>query len=117
MLLGLTLTLMEIAYVKLWCDAFTNRDNKPVLMKLLREATAGFAAVTDVPTNAFIAELVELYPDAKVVLVTRDPDRWFNSMQTLLKDGYGSMLVLKAMLWPCPGWRWAPTWFRYLQIV
>ncbi|KAL6806999.1 P-loop containing nucleoside triphosphate hydrolase protein [Trichoderma sp. SZMC 28013] len=107
----------EDAYVKLWCDVFANRNNKPVFMKLLREATAGFAAVTDVPTNAFIAELVELYPDAKVVLVTRDPDRWFNSMQTLLRDGYGSMSVLKTILWPCPGWRWAPTWFKYLQVV
>ncbi|EHK20088.1 uncharacterized protein TRIVIDRAFT_155537 [Trichoderma virens Gv29-8] len=105
----------EDAYVKLWCDVFANRNNKPVLMKLLREATAGFVAVTDAPATAFIAELVELYPDAKVVLVTRDPDRWYNSMQTLIKGGIGSMSVLKVILWPCPGWRWAPRWLKHLE--
>ncbi|PTB69299.1 hypothetical protein BBK36DRAFT_1110273 [Trichoderma citrinoviride] len=107
----------EDAYVKLWCDIFANRDNKPVLMKLLREATAGFVAVTDTPGNAFIPELLELYPEAKVVLVTRDPDRWFNSMQGLIKDGIGdSMVMLKVLLWPCPGWRWAPRWLSQLGL-
>ncbi|KAH6611582.1 hypothetical protein Trco_001602 [Trichoderma cornu-damae] len=105
----------EDAYVKLWCGIFANRHNRPLLMKLLREATAGFVAVTDAPATAFLAELVELYPDAKVVLVTRDPDRWFSSMQSLIKGGIGeSMLLLKVLLWPCPGWRWAPVWLREL---
>ncbi|KAL7941779.1 P-loop containing nucleoside triphosphate hydrolase protein [Trichoderma barbatum] len=105
----------EDAYVKLWCDIFDNRNNKPVLMKLLREATAGFVAVTDAPATVFIAELIELYPEAKVVLVTRDPDRWLSSMQSLMKGGgLGSWAVLKVILWPCPGWRWAPHWLKEL---
>ncbi len=36
-------------------------------------------AVVDVPAAAFIPELYEAYPDAKVVIVQRDPDRWYES--------------------------------------
>ncbi|KAL7791374.1 P-loop containing nucleoside triphosphate hydrolase protein [Trichoderma ceciliae] len=106
----------EDAYIRLWCDIFANRHNKPILMKLLREATAGFVAVTDAPATLFLAELVELYPDAKVVLVTRDPDRWLLSMQAMMKGGGldKSMLLLRVLLWPCPGWRWAPVWLKGL---
>ncbi|KAL8855669.1 MAG: hypothetical protein Q9178_007680 [Gyalolechia marmorata] len=36
-------------------------------------------AVVDVPAAAFIPELHEAYPDAKVVIVQRDPDQWYAS--------------------------------------
>lgn len=79
-------------------------------MKLLREATAGFAGATDIPATMFLAELVELYPDAKVVLVTRDPARWFRSMEPIMRSVSVNPWILRVVLWPCPTWRWAPTW-------
>ncbi|KAJ7181456.1 P-loop containing nucleoside triphosphate hydrolase protein [Mycena crocata] len=36
-------------------------------------------AVTDVPHLLFAEELIAAYPDAKVVLTTRDPDSWWKS--------------------------------------
>ncbi|KAL8727573.1 MAG: hypothetical protein Q9166_005979 [cf. Caloplaca sp. 2 TL-2023] len=36
-------------------------------------------AVVDVPAAAFIPELYEAYPDAKVVVVQRNPDSWYDS--------------------------------------
>lgn len=43
-------------------------------------------AVVDVPAAAFIPELYEAYPDAKVVIVQRDPDRWYESCsRTVMK--------------------------------
>ncbi|CZT15716.1 uncharacterized protein RCC_01550 [Ramularia collo-cygni] len=36
-------------------------------------------AVTDIPCHLFAEELMEFYPDAKVVLVERDIDSWFKS--------------------------------------
>ncbi|KAM0264264.1 hypothetical protein ACHAQJ_000753 [Trichoderma viride] len=106
----------EDAYVRLWCEIYANRQNKPLLMKVLRKATAGFVAVTDNPAVSFLAELVELYPDAKVVLVTRDPDHWFSSYRKLMKLANldGSQWPLKVLLWPCPTWRWAPVWIQGL---
>ncbi|KAL7919790.1 hypothetical protein ACQKWADRAFT_300432 [Trichoderma austrokoningii] len=107
----------EDAYTKLWCDIFANRHNKPVLMKLLREATAGFVAITDNPGIAFITELAELYPDAKVLVVERDADRWWASMATLIAGAGagGSMWLVKLLLLPCPTWRWTPACIEGIQ--
>ncbi|KAJ7127669.1 P-loop containing nucleoside triphosphate hydrolase protein [Mycena epipterygia] len=38
-----------------------------------------YMAVTDVPHCLFAEELITAYPDAKVVLTTRDPDSWWRS--------------------------------------
>ena len=38
-------------------------------------------AVTDTPNACFVEELLEAYPKAKVVLTTRDPDKWVDSME------------------------------------
>ncbi|KAI9691512.1 MAG: hypothetical protein M1822_007583 [Bathelium mastoideum] len=38
-----------------------------------------FGAVSDVPAIAFAEDLIAAYPEAKVILVERDRDRWFNS--------------------------------------
>ncbi|KYK59151.1 NAD dependent epimerase/dehydratase [Drechmeria coniospora] len=99
----------EDAYPKLWCEIFRQRNNKPVLMKLLREATAGFVGLTDAPGTMFLPELLELYPEAKVVLVTRDPHRWLRSMELIMRNIGMKPWVLEALLFPCPTWRWTPT--------
>jgi hypothetical protein len=36
-------------------------------------------AVVDLPGSLFAPELAELYPDAKVIVLNRDPDAWFQS--------------------------------------
>lgn len=41
-------------------------------------------AVTDVPSFCFAPELIEAYPEAKVVLTARDPDAWLKSIDTTL---------------------------------
>ena len=44
------------------------------------EVFAGWRATTDAPGCWFYRELAERYPDAKLILTERDPDRWFDSM-------------------------------------
>jgi len=61
---------------------------------------------TDLPTIHFIPELLELYPDAKVVLVTRDSESWCRST-TDMSDQI-ALWWLKYAMAPCPGWRWLP---------
>jgi hypothetical protein len=41
---------------------------------------AGYGSTVDWPGAAFWRDLVSAYPDAKVVLTTRDPHRWYDSM-------------------------------------
>ncbi|KAG4440934.1 hypothetical protein IFR05_003563 [Cadophora sp. M221] len=41
-----------------------------------------YSAVTDAPNACFADELLESYPNAKVILSVRDPDKWVASMET-----------------------------------
>jgi hypothetical protein len=44
----------------------------------------GYRATVDWPAAAFWRELVERYPDAKVVLSLRDADRWYDSVMNTI---------------------------------
>lgn len=41
---------------------------------------AGYQSSTDYPGCMFWRELAAKYPDAKIILTTRDPDKWFESV-------------------------------------
>lgn len=43
------------------------------------------SAVTDTPSVLFWRELLEAYPDVKIVLVERNEDKWFSSFEGLVK--------------------------------
>lgn len=69
------------AQVPLWNRA---ADGEPVDWD---EIFAGYEATVDWPGCHFYAELAERYPEAKVILSTRDPERWYESMsETILKS-------------------------------
>ncbi len=48
---------------------------------------AGYQSTVDFPGAYFWRELVAAYPEAKVVLTLRDPDRWFASILHMAKGG------------------------------
>jgi hypothetical protein len=53
---------------------------------------AGYQACVDWPASAYWRELAEHYPDAKVLLSVRDPNRWYDSMQaTIFKRAHPSV--------------------------
>lgn len=46
----------------------------------------GYRSTVDWPAVRYWRELADAYPDAKILLTTRDPDSWFDSMsRTILK--------------------------------
>ncbi len=61
-----------------WDDALRGR---PVAWDRLLE---GYQATVDWPGCTFYRELMAAYPDAKVVLSVRDPERWFESASTTI---------------------------------
>jgi hypothetical protein len=81
-----------------------------VLLKLLREATAGYVACADLPMAQFAPELLEIYPDAVVVCTERDPGRWWRSCEPVAANA--QTWFLDVLLWPCPGFRW---WTSLIQ--
>lgn len=74
---GPTYHMMEVLshpeHVPLWEAA---GDGKPVDWEKLFE---GYTSALDWPASAFYRELMDVYPDAKVILTVRDPDRWYES--------------------------------------
>jgi hypothetical protein len=44
----------------------------------------GYRAAVDWPAAAFYEELMEKYPDAKVILTVRDPDKWYESARSTI---------------------------------
>src|SRR5262249_4216448 len=52
-----------------------------------------FDATVDTPACLYYKELLEAFPDAKVVLTVRDPDRWYESLTTLHRSHNSARLV------------------------
>lgn len=44
----------------------------------------GYEAAVDWPACAFYEELMERYPEAKVILTVRDPERWYESVRNTI---------------------------------
>ena len=65
----------------------------------------------------FVEELVEIYPDVKVVLVDRDPERWWASFEPVKRETERLQLaVLNFLTLPFPTWRWTATWIRGMSV-
>jgi hypothetical protein len=48
------------------------------------ELFGGYRATVDWPGAAFYEELMERYPEAKVILTVRDPERWYESARSTI---------------------------------
>ncbi|KAK5937440.1 hypothetical protein PMZ80_010447 [Knufia obscura] len=72
----------------MWNDAldakFKPGSGKQFGKKEFDQLLGHCAAVTDVPSVIFLRELLEAYPDVKVVLVDREQEKWLTSMRTLI---------------------------------
>ncbi|KAI7352233.1 hypothetical protein KC320_g4541 [Hortaea werneckii] len=58
------------------------------------------SAITDSPANLFGEDLVRLYPEAKVVLVDRGVDSWFESWMAFCENAYDPFIGLLGRLNP-----------------
>ncbi|KAH8554487.1 P-loop containing nucleoside triphosphate hydrolase protein [Umbelopsis sp. PMI_123] len=64
------------------CDVFVEAwDGKDVDWN---RAFGKFNAAVDWPAAAFYKQLMEVYPDAKVIHTTRDPEKWYTSVMNTI---------------------------------
>lgn len=76
-------------------------DGKGTVTKQQFDGLLGHCgALTDMPCHLFAAELLEFYPDAKVVLVERDIDSWYKSWSRFLGNAFHPALPRLARLDP-----------------
>ena len=74
-----------------WTAAFEAKyhDNgKPFTRQDWDQLLGTYGAVTDSPSICFAEDLINAYPDAKVVLVERDIDTWYRSFEELINEYY-----------------------------
>jgi hypothetical protein len=100
------------AYLRKFAAAvYAKRDgDKETCLKNLRVVFDGFVACSDIPTNLFVPELLEIYPNAKVVLVSRDPERWWKSLQGIMK--YADAWAIPVLTCIAPRLRWYPVFLE-----
>ncbi len=94
--------LSDLSRVAPWAKAFEGGTNWDELF-------AGYQATVDWPGSFFYRDLIETYPQAKVLLSVRPADAWARSMSTTIWDVvYGDNLVhdlSSARTRVDPGWR------------
>ncbi len=54
-------------------------ESKRKRREIFEEIFDGYEAAVDLPESAFFVELMEMYPNAKVILSTRDFESWYRS--------------------------------------
>ena len=70
----------EAGPLQAWDAAVTGRSPMD-WQRLLQH----YEAIVDAPGCFFYADLIRAYPEAKVVLTGRDPERWYTSLLTLTR--------------------------------
>ena len=84
---GFSVTMENPLDGKLWLEAQCPRVNKTTGKVFDRkdfdQVLGHCQAAADFPATAFSEELMRMYPDAKVILTTRNEDKWVKSMQML----------------------------------
>jgi hypothetical protein len=73
-------------HVARWLDIYAG---KPVDW---RDLFAGFNSVVDWPACDFYLQLLELWPEAKILLNVRDPEAWYQSVKNTIWENYQNML-------------------------
>jgi len=77
----------DLGLVQPWAEALAGNADWPTIFD-------GFHSTVDWPAGFFYRELLEVYPDAKVLLSVRDPATWEKSMRdTVWSVYYGSSLM------------------------
>ncbi|KAJ5089297.1 NAD dependent epimerase/dehydratase [Penicillium argentinense] len=105
---GTQTTLGPPAQIKVWARilkhwlAGTGPDHSAAL-KLMERELDGYAAITDAPGGQLVPELMELYPNAKVICTIRDPVKWEKSLDHV--RGVTLMWFIQGVLLPLPGMR------------
>lgn len=63
---------------------YASTAQREAILARLKSRLDGYVATADPPLSLLVPELMELYPDAKVICTTRDPNSWAESMAFLL---------------------------------
>jgi hypothetical protein len=98
----------DLEQVPLWRGALEGRHDWDQILD-------GFQSCVDWPTSFYYRELVEAYPDAKVVLSVRDPLRWEQSMRQTIWDTLAGDSVFRFLSHAAT--KVNERWCRYIDLM
>ena len=81
-------------YTKREADGDVDEDER-------KEFFGQFSAAVGIPVGGYWKELIEAFPDAKIILLKREPDKWFQSLCTNVISAlqyYGSLSYYLTLL-------------------
>ncbi|KAF2208345.1 hypothetical protein CERZMDRAFT_107483 [Cercospora zeae-maydis SCOH1-5] len=93
-------------HIKTWMHVlartpYKSPTDKQFVLDKIRERTTGYVATADTPLAQFVPELLELYPDAKVICTVRDPDAWAKSIHQTSAASLQAFLGVLVYWVPC----------------
>lgn len=109
---GFSVTMENPLDGKIWLEAQCPRVGKtsghPFSREDFDQVIGHCQSVGDFPATAFSEELMRLYPEAKVILSTRDEDAWVKSMKMLYHSFANPSWRLRKMWanWTGADWKW-----------
>ena len=65
---------------------YRSPEQKKQALELIFSKLDGFVVTADPPLSLLVPELMELYPNAKVIATTRDKNSWAESMQVVVNS-------------------------------
>lgn len=95
------------------CDTSFTASRREKTYDLIRRRLDGYAAVTDAPCSGLVPELLEIYPNAKVICTVRDAESWERSMGGVTCAA--TQAFLKLVLLPLAGLRDFPDYVELLK--
>jgi sulfotransferase family protein len=98
----------DLKLVEPWMDALHGKPDWDQIFD-------GFEATVDWPGGFFYRELIERYPEAKVVLSVRDPVAWERSMRNTVWGVYHGDTLIRHLSSATA--KVDPAWQRYLELM
>ena len=106
---GTQLLCSDESVIKRWTQVFrktpiSNEEDKREVYAEIKSLMDGYVGCTDLPGNAVVEELLEIYPDSVVICTVRDAEKWWESIRPIVENA--NFTLLSWTLAPVPNFRW-----------
>ncbi|KAI2629605.1 P-loop containing nucleoside triphosphate hydrolase protein [Hypoxylon sp. NC1633] len=91
---------------------FRSPEDRSFVLDRISKLTDGYVGITSAPGFCFVPELMQIYPDAKVICTVRDPEAWDKSVDAISTASL--QWHLRFILFPLSPMRYFP---RYLDAL
>ena len=109
------------SHVLTWIDALDSRpyqseEQKRKVLSQIKDRLDGYVATADPPLSQLVPELMEIYPNAKVICTVRDRETWTDSMVLTAKLARPNVFRF-IFFWKYNNCRYLPRLWSLLYVI